>query len=236
MKLYKGLKLAGMACACAMIMTASPFTADASQIGPASDIGKEVVAKIDAAAVSIYAAQNEKSAVIAQAIKGNTYDVLENGTDGWVKISAGSSEGYLKVPGNATLSEDSEQETEQQAVSARQQLVDYALQYVGGRYKYGGSDPRTGVDCSGFTRFVMQNGAGISLNRSSGGQAVQGRAVSASEIQPGDLIFYSQGGRINHVALYIGNGQVVHASTERTGIKISNWTYRTPVKIVSVLG
>ena len=82
----------------------------------------------------------------------------------------------------------------------------------------------------------MQNGAGVSLNRSSGSQAAQGVSISAAQMQPGDLIFYGNGKRINHVALYIGNGQIVHASTERTGIKISNWNYRAPVKIVSVLG
>ena len=59
---------------------------------------------------------------------------------------------------------------------------------------------------------------------------------SMSEIQPGDLLFYASGKTINHVALYIGNGQIVHASTERTGIKVSRWNYRTPVRIVNVLG
>ena len=55
-------------------------------------------------------------------------------------------------------------------------------------------------------------------------------------MQPGDLIFYGNGSRVNHVAMYIGDGQIVHASTERTGIKVSNWNYRTPVRIASVLG
>ncbi len=118
----------------------------------------------------------------------------------------------------------------------RQDLVDYALQFVGGRYRYGGNDPHTGVDCSGFTRYVMQNGAGVSLSRSSGSQAAQGRSISAEEMRPGDLIFYGNGRGINHVAMYIGDGQVVHASTERTGIKTSPWNYRAPVKIVDVLG
>ena len=80
----------------------------------------------------------------------------------------------------------------------------------------------------------MENGAGISMNRSSSSQSTQGTPVSASQMQPGDLIFYGNGSRINHVALYIGNGQIVHASTYKTGIKISNWNYRTPVKITSV--
>lgn len=117
----------------------------------------------------------------------------------------------------------------------RQNLVSYALQFVGGRYKAGGNDPHTGADCSGFTRYVMQHGAGVSLNRSSGSQATQGRTISADEMQPGDLIFYGNGSRVNHVAMYIGNGQIVHASTYSTGIKISQWNYRAPVRIASVL-
>lgn len=117
----------------------------------------------------------------------------------------------------------------------RQNLVNYALQFVGGRYRAGGNDPHTGADCSGFTKYVMQHGAGVTLNRSSSAQATQGRTVSASEMQPGDLIFYGNGSRVNHVAMYIGNGQIVHASTYKTGIKISQWNYRAPVRIANVL-
>lgn len=117
----------------------------------------------------------------------------------------------------------------------RQNLVNYSLQFVGGRYRAGGNDPHTGADCSGFTRYVMQHGAGVSLNRSSSAQATQGRTISANEMQPGDLIFYGNGSRVNHVAMYIGNGQIVHASTYSTGIKISQWNYRTPVRIANVL-
>ena len=123
-----------------------------------------------------------------------------------------------------------------QAAEARKNVVSYALQFVGGAYRAGGNDPHTGVDCSGFVKYVMQNGAGIGMNRSSVTQATQGRAISANQMQPGDLIFYGSGSHINHVAMYIGNGQIVHASTYKTGIKVSNWNYRAPVKIISVLG
>ena len=120
--------------------------------------------------------------------------------------------------------------------SARRNLVNYALQFVGGKYRTGGNDPHTGADCSGFVKYVMQHGAGISMNRSSVSQSTQGRQISAEEMQPGDLIFYGDGSRINHVAMYIGDGQIVHASTHKTGIKISKWNYRSPVKIVSMMG
>lgn len=120
--------------------------------------------------------------------------------------------------------------------TARQELVDYALQFVGNPYRTGGSDPNTGADCSGFVKYVMEHGAGISMNRSSRSQATQGQQISAEEMQPGDLIFYGNGSRINHVAMYIGDGQVVHASTHKTGIKTSAWNYRSPVKIVNMMG
>lgn len=122
---------------------------------------------------------------------------------------------------------DAEQET-------RQNLVDYALQFVGGKYKAGGNDPHIGADCSGFVKYVMQYGAGISMNRSSSSQSTQGQAIDSSEMQPGDLIFYGNGSKVNHVAMYIGDGQVVHASSRKTGIKTSEWDYRDPVKIITM--
>ncbi len=100
----------------------------------------------------------------------------------------------------------------------------------------GGSDPHTGADCSGFSSYVMRHGANVSIARSSGAQSQQGVDVSADQMRPGDLVFYGNGSRVNHVAVYIGNGQVVHASTERTGIKTSPWNYRTPVRIRNVMG
>lgn len=139
-----------------------------------------------------------------------------------------------KLEEELAAAEEAAAKAAEEAASARQNLVDYALQFVGGPYRAGGNDPHTGVDCSGFVRYVMQHGAGISLNRSSGSQATQGHAVNSSQMQPGDLLFYSGGSGINHVAMYIGDGKIVHASTYATGIKISKWNYRNPVKIVSM--
>lgn len=139
-----------------------------------------------------------------------------------------------KLEEELAAAEEAATKAAEEAASARQNLVDYALQFVGGPYRAGGNDPHTGVDCSGFVRYVMQHGAGISMNRSSGSQATQGHAVNSSQMQPGDLLFYSGGSGINHVAMYIGDGKIVHASTYATGIKISKWNYRNPVKIVSM--
>ena len=113
-------------------------------------------------------------------------------------------------------------------------VVNYALQYVGSPYSYGGSSLTNGTDCSGFTMSVYAN-FGVYLPHSSASQANCGTEVSLSEVQPGDLIFYKNGGStIGHVALYIGGGQVVHASTEKTGVIVSNMYYSTPCKATRV--
>ena len=117
----------------------------------------------------------------------------------------------------------------------RSRVVSYALQFVGNAYVYGGRDPHTGVDCSGFSSYVLGNVAGVSLNRTASAQSQQGRSVTIENARPGDLIFYESGGHVNHVAIYIGNGQVVHASNERTGIIVSNWNYRTPAAIKNMI-
>ena len=112
-------------------------------------------------------------------------------------------------------------------------IVEYAKQFLGNRYVWGGASLTHGTDCSGFTMSLYAK-YGHSLPHNAAAQAGVTRKVSSPK--PGDLFFYSNGSRINHVAMYIGDGKVVHASTERTGIKTSPWNYRTPVKIVNVLG
>lgn len=132
--------------------------------------------------------------------------------------------------GSNTQKEQTEQKTEIQssvASGSRQKIVDYAVQFIGNPYVYGGTSLTNGTDCSGFTQGVYRH-FGISISRTSREQATNGTAVSLDNVKPGDLIFYKNGSTIGHVALYIGDGKVVHASSRRTGIKISNMYYRTP--------
>ena len=100
-------------------------------------------------------------------------------------------------------------------------IASYALQFVGNPYVYGGTSLTNGADCSGFTMAVHSH-FGISLPRTSGAQAGGGRAVSDSEKMPGDVVCY-----YGHVGIYIGNNQIVHASTPSSGIKVSNMYYRS---------
>lgn len=140
--------------------------------------------------------------------------------------------GYLRMSGGAALLGASREGTDPE-VSLRNNIVEYALQFVGKPYVWGGSDPHTGADCSGFTAYVMKHMAGVTLTHASWIQATEGKNVKNP--RPGDLIFYSKNSRINHVAIYIGGGQIVHASSRKTGIRVSAWNNRTPVKIVDVL-
>ena len=196
MNLNRTKKLFSMVCVCSMLTIGS---AQAAFAGPSTGYESDMVATV-AADLSIYADEDENSEVVAMAEKGESYDVVGKADDSWIKVAAGEMEGYLKVQSSVMLSKAEEAAAvadafvaEQSNLSTREQLVNYALQFVGGRYKFGGSDPHTGVDCSGFTKYVMQHGAGVSLNRSSTSQSKQGTAISADQMQPGDLIFYGSG-------------------------------------------
>lgn len=116
----------------------------------------------------------------------------------------------------------------------RVELCEYARQFVGNPYVWGGTSLTKGADCSGFVLSVFAK-YGISLPHSSRAQANSGTRIKMSEAKPGDLVFYAKGGRINHVAIYIGGGQVISASSPKTGIRIASAYYRTPVAVTRIL-
>ena len=121
--------------------------------------------------------------------------------------------------------------------SLRQQIVDYALQFVGNPYVYGGTSLTNGTDCSGFTQSVLAN-FGINISRTAGAQSQGGTAVDLNNLEPGDLLYYEGSGDygIGHVTMYIGDGKVVHASSSTTGIIVSDVDYRTPVSASDYIG
>lgn len=117
---------------------------------------------------------------------------------------------------------------------AGQEVVNYALQFVGNPYVWGGTDPVNGADCSGFVQSVYAH-FGVALNRTSEAQMANGVSVPYSQAQPGDLICYG-----SHIAIYMGNGQIVHASNSAPypagGIKVSdNAAYRTILDVRRVI-
>ena len=123
---------------------------------------------------------------------------------------------------NTITPEKTEKPTTSTASNLGQQIVDYAMTFKGYPYVYGGSTP-SGFDCSGFTSYVYKH-FGYSISRSSSAQANNGREVSKSDLQLGDLVLFKgvNSSRIGHVGIYIGNDEFIHASTEKTGVKISS--------------
>lgn len=206
---------------------------------------------------------NTDSKIWTQIVKDERYPVVDQ-QDGWVQIDLGSvdaedgsqdgdekayistrdnnvevryalNEAIKFTPAKDNGSDSSKNGSSGSKQSRRSQLVNYALQFVGNRYVWGGTSLTNGVDCSGFTMRVMEK-FGVSLPHYSGSQAQMGKKVSSANMQPGDLIFYAgSSGKVNHVAIYIGNGRIVHAASRRSGIKTSTWNYRTPVAIRSML-
>ncbi len=182
---------------------------------------------------------NTESPVVTQIRQGEELEYLET-LDGWVKVAVDSDEVYVAAEYVDVVTKLDTAITMTELLygvgvsDVRVDLTEYAKQFLGNPYVWGGTSLTHGADCSGFVLSVFAK-YGVSLPRVAADQARVGTSISAGELQPGDLIFYARGGYINHVALYIGGGQVIHASTERTGIKISNYNYRTPVKYVRVL-
>lgn len=199
----------------------------------------ELMAIVSTDRLNVRTEPSTESQIWTQISNNERYAVLSQ-TDGWVEIELDSTSAYVStdfVDVRYALPEAIKFSPLDANVSLRNKIVNYALQFVGGKYVWGGNDPHTGADCSGFTKYVYSKVAGITLNRVSRDQAKQGKQIKSSEMRPGDLIFYTNSkGTINHVAMYIGNGQIVHAASRRSGIKISTWNYRNPYRIINLLG
>ena len=181
-----------------------------------------------------------KSAVMTQVLKGEELEFVEDQGD-WIKVSLDGEDAYVaaeyvrveeKLDTAITMTEL----LYGQGVSdVRVDLVEYAKQFLGNPYVWGGTSLTKGADCSGFVLSIYKK-YGVKLSHHAASQANEGTKISASELKPGDLVFYANSrGSINHVAIYIGGGQVIHASNPKTGIRISKYNYRTPKKCVRVL-
>ncbi|MCD7739518.1 MAG: NlpC/P60 family protein [Lachnospiraceae bacterium] len=199
-----------------------------------------VKAVVQVNGLNVRSGPGEDYSVVTQVATGEELEVVEV-ANGWVTCTLNSDTVYVSeefveiVDGLDTAMTLSELQYGSGVSDVRVALVEYALQFVGNPYVWGGTSLTNGADCSGFVLSVFAN-YGYSLPHSSASQSRCGTSISVSDIQPGDLLFYgSSSSSISHVAIYIGNGQIVHASDEKTGIKISNYNYRTPVAAVSIL-
>lgn len=196
---------------------------------------------INSTTVNVRQEANTTSSIITT-VPVNTEVQVYSEENGWSKVKVNNVEGYI----SSSLLSDNKQETSRAQKSTRKSsstknktskkatnttanvpasgngssIVATARKYLGYKYVYGGSSPSTGFDCSGFTSYVFKQ-HGISLNRTAAGQYSNGVAVSRSNLQPGDLVMFGKS-RINHVAIYIGGGQIIHASTPSTGVRIDS--------------
>ena len=128
---------------------------------------------------------------------------------------------------------DTDNDTDKNKVTGSK-IVKYAKKFLGCPYKYGGTSLTKGSDCSGFTQSIYKE-FGYSIPRTSLEQSSYGTKVSSSSVQEGDLVFYKNGKKVGHVAIYIGDGEVIHSSNEKDGVKISKMNYRTPYCIRRIL-
>ena len=184
------------------------------------------------------------SSTIVTTVALNTEVQVYSEANGWSKVKVNNVEGYI----SSSLLSNTKQETSRGQSTSRRtsstktttnttsqattqttnvpasgngsSIVATAKKYLGYKYTYGGSSPSTGFDCSGFTSYVFRQ-HGKSLNRTAAGQYSNGVAVSRANLQPGDLVMFGKSG-INHVAIYIGGGQIIHASTPATGVRIDS--------------
>ena len=186
---------------------------DAAKV--ANKYGTEYV-KVNKSAkkISLKKSKNSSAKTLTSIKTGKSYKLVNLYSDGWAKVKSGNKTGYTDK-----LS----------AMTAYYSFSNALTQkFVGNRYVWGGTSLTRGTDCSGFTMSVYKK-FGYRIPRTSREQSTYGKKVSFSHLAPGDLIFYTHGtGRVNHVAMYIGNGNIVHASNPKTGIKISKYNYSRP--------
>ncbi len=197
------------------------------------------MARVTTDSLKVRAQANTESEVITLVPNGEELEVADVEGD-WVKVYLDDEEvyvsaEYVEVSAELGTAITMTELLYGQGVSdVRVDLCQYAKEFLGNPYVWGGTSLTRGADCSGFVLSVFKK-YGVGLPHSSVAQSGLGTTIKVSEAQPGDLIFYGNGRSINHVAIYIGGGQVIHAGNPKTGIRISNVSYRSPVKAVRIL-
>ena len=210
-----------------------------------------VMAIINTKSLNVRSQPSTDSEAWTQVTSGQRYDVT-NQLDGWVQLDLGDGDDSDSSQGSFVSTRDNNVsvtyalqeaieyypavEAANAAAAFRNKIVNFACQFVGNPYVWGGISLTNGADCSGFVQSVLKN-FGIYVPRVSRDQAKSGSKVTSDTMKPGDLVFYANSsGTINHVGMYIGNGQIVNAASKKSGIRIYRWNYRTPVAIRNVIG
>ncbi|MCI5959529.1 MAG: NlpC/P60 family protein [Lachnospiraceae bacterium] len=204
----------------------------------ASQIVKKL-ATVSADGLKVRSTPDLEGPIVNMVAYGEELEVVEE-LDGWVKVLFDGQEAYVNAD-YVTVGENlktalnmSEFLFGEGVSDVRVSLCEYAKQFLGNPYVWGGTSLTKGADCSGYVLSIFGK-YGYSLPHSSRAQATMGTKVTVAEAKPGDLVFYSKGGHINHVAIYIGGGQVIHASSPKYGIRITSVYYRTPTTVRRII-
>ena len=204
----------------------------------ASQIVKKL-ATVSADGLKVRSTPDLEGPIVNMVAYGEELEVVEE-LDGWVKVLFDGQEAYVNAD-YVTVGENlktalnmSEFLFGEGVSDVRVSLCEYAKQFLGNPYVWGGTSLTKGADCSGYVLSIFGK-YGYSLPHSSRAQATMGTKVTVAEAKPGDLVFYSKGGNINHVAIYIGGGQVIHASSPKYGIRITSVYYRTPTTVRRII-
>ena len=196
------------------------------------------VARVTTDSLKVRAEANTDSEVITMVPNGEELEVAAVEGD-WVKVLLDDEEVYVSGEFVEVRSELGTAVTLSELLygqgisDVRVDICQYAKEFLGNPYVWGGTSLTKGADCSGYMLSLFKK-YGVNLPHSSVAQANCGTTIKVADAQPGDLVFYGKGKSINHVAMYIGGGKVIHASNPKTGIRISNVSYRTPLKAVRI--
>lgn len=214
------------------------------------------VLRVNCDVLNVRQEPTQECAISTRVETGEILEIVEPENNGWYKININNLEGYVKAEyvdniynlpvaekisrvvatagsGKSGASYDAsnlDQSVSQTAVD----LINYAYQFLGNPYVYGGNSLTNGIDCSGFVKQIFAH-YGYSLPRTSSAYPSAGTRIDYRDAKPGDILVYRYGDGSGHVAIYIGDGQIVHASTPATGICIGNAYFTTPYCAVRVL-
>ena len=198
---------------------------------------------VNSQTVNVREQANKSSKAIKQ-ISLNTEVTVISTENGWAYVEINGTKGYIaenllsSTKKETSRGTTTERETDNTTTNKKEEkpstttkpdtssnttsaggssVVSYAKQFIGSKYKYGGTTP-SGFDCSGFTQYIYKN-FGVNLNRTAAAQYSNGVAVT--QLQAGDLVMFGKSG-INHVGIYIGGNQFIHAANERSGVRIDS--------------
>lgn len=175
---------------------------------------------VTASVLNIRSQPSTESTIIGQVVCGDELELLEVTNASWAKVRIGDRSGYVAREYLA-VSRDAVRlgsRSGKRPVSQAQQIIEYAKQFIGTPYVYGGSSP-SGFDCSGFVKYVYSK-FGVTLTRTSYTQVNEGTPVARADLQMGDLVFFGTSGNVHHVGIYISDGNFIHAPKPGKTVRI----------------